>query len=151
MRKNIPLFFGVAFTVFAIDQLIKFYFVEGFSWESECISFELHYNKGVAFSMFTFLGENLKWIQLLLISALVVYIFKDGYLKKYLLPSSILIGAAFSNLLDRFIHGGVVDYVYWHCGFDFAVFNFADMMIDFAIVLFLLKAYILERCATKKS
>jgi signal peptidase II len=24
--------------------------------------------------------------------------------------------------------------VYWHCGFDFAVFNFADVMIDIAVV-----------------
>jgi len=124
--------------------------VQGFSWESSCISLELHYNKGVAFSMFAFLGENLKWIQLVLISALIVYIFRGGYLKNYLLPAAILTGAALGNLLDRFVHGGVVDYIYWHCGFEFAIFNFADMMIDLAIVLFLLQAYILERGAAKK-
>ncbi len=124
--------------------------MQGFSWESSCISLELHYNKGVAFSMFAFLGENLKWIQLVLISALIVYIFRGGYLKNYLLPAAILTGAALGNLLDRFVHGGVVDYIYWHCGFEFAIFNFADMMIDLAIVLFLLQAYILERGAAKK-
>lgn len=100
--------------------------------------------------MFAFLGENLKWIQLVLISALIVYIFRGGYLKNYLLPAAILTGAALGNLLDRFVHGGVVDYIYWHCGFEFAIFNFADMMIDLAIVLFLLQAYILERGAAKK-
>lgn len=100
--------------------------------------------------MFAFLGENLKWIQLVLISALLVYIFRGGYLKSYLLPAAILTGAALGNLLDRFVHGGVVDYIYWHCGFEFAIFNFADMMIDLAIVLFLLQAYILERGAAKK-
>lgn len=124
--------------------------MQGFSWESSCISLELHYNKGVAFSMFAFLGENLKWIQLVLISALIVYIFRGGYLKNYLLPAAILTGAALGNLLDRFVHGGVVDYIYWHCGFEFAIFNFADMMIDLAIALFLLQAYILERGAAKK-
>ncbi len=124
--------------------------MEGFSWESSCISLELHYNKGVAFSMFAFLGENLKWIQLVLISALIVYIFRGGYLKNYLLPAAILTGAALGNLLDRFVHGGVVDYIYWHCGFEFAIFNFADMMIDLAIALFLLQAYILERGTAKK-
>lgn len=136
--------------VIMLDQLIKFFFVQGFSWESSCISLELHYNKGVAFSMFAFLGENLKWIQLVLISALIVYIFRGGYLKNYLLPAAILTGAALGNLLDRFVHGGVVDYIYWHCGFEFAIFNFADMMIDLAIALFLLQAYILERGAAKK-
>jgi signal peptidase II len=141
---------SIAIAVFVFDQLIKFFFVQGFSWESSCISLELHYNKGVAFSMFAFLGENLKWIQLVLISALIVYIFRGGYLKNYLLPAAILTGAALGNLLDRFIHGGVVDYIYWHCGFEFAIFNFADMMIDLAIALFLLQAYILERGAAKK-
>ena len=124
--------------------------MQGFSWESSCISLELHYNKGVAFSMFAFLGENLKWIQLVLISALIVYIFRGGYLKSYLLSAAILTGAALGNLLDRFVHGGVVDYIYWHCGFEFAIFNFADMMIDLAIALFLLQAYILERGTAKK-
>ena len=124
--------------------------MQGFSWESSCISLELHYNKGVAFSMLAFLGENLKWIQLVLISALIVYIFRGGYLKNYLLPAAILTGAALGNLLDRFVHGGVVDYIYWHCGFEFAIFNFADMMIDLAIALFLLQAYILERGTAKK-
>ncbi len=124
--------------------------MQGFSWESSCISLELHYNKGVAFSMFAFLGENLKWIQLVLISALIVYIFRGGYLQNYLLPAAILTGAALGNLLDRFVHGGVVDYIYWHCGFEFAIFNFADMMIDLAIALFLLQAYILERSMAKK-
>ena len=150
MKRRVALFLGIAIAVFVLDQLIKFFFVQGFSWESSCISLELHYNKGVAFSMFAFLGENLKWIQLVLISALIVYIFRGGYLKNYLLPAAILTGAALGNLLDRFVHGGVVDYIYWHCGFEFAIFNFADMMIDLAIALFLLQTYILERGAAKK-
>ncbi|MEJ2437949.1 MAG: signal peptidase II [Sulfurovaceae bacterium] len=150
MKRRVALFLSIAIAVFVVDQLIKFFFVQGFSWESSCISLELHYNKGVAFSMFAFLGENLKWIQLVLISALIVYIFRGGYFKSYLLPAAILTGAALGNLLDRFVHGGVVDYIYWHCGFEFAIFNFADMMIDLAIALFLLQAYILERGTAKK-
>ncbi|DAB32382.1 MAG TPA: signal peptidase II, partial [Sulfurospirillum sp. UBA11407] len=42
---------------------------------------------------------------------------------------------------DRFIHGGVVDYFYWHRWFEFAVFNFADVMINIAVALILLIAY----------
>jgi len=43
---------------------------------------------------------------------------------------------------DRFVHGGVVDYVAWHCGFDFAVFNYADVMIDIAIAWILLQSFL---------
>lgn len=115
--------------VFIIDQNIKTIFVEGYRYYGSCIDLILVYNKGVAFSMFAFLEEWLKWIQLFFIGGVLGYVF---YLRKacYAVPAGILIGAGLSNIYDRFIHGGVVDMVYWHCGFDFAVFNFADVMID---------------------
>lgn len=119
--------------IFIVDQNIKTLFLEGFRYYTECIDLILVFNKGVAFSMFAFLEEWLKWIQLLLISGVVVYTIYLGK-REYFVPVGILVGAGFSNVYDRFIHGGVVDYVYWHCGFDFAVFNFADVMIDLAVV-----------------
>ncbi len=123
--------------IFIIDQNIKLLFVDGFRYYTECIDLILVYNKGVAFSMFAFLQEWLKYIQLVLIVGILFYIY---HLKKicYAFPGGILLGAALSNVYDRFIHGGVVDMVYWHCGFDFAVFNFADVMIDFAVLWILI-------------
>jgi len=131
--------------VFIIDQNIKSLFVDGFRYYTECIDFILVYNKGVAFSMFAFLDEWLKYIQLFIVTAVLGYVF---YLKKvcYALPAGLLLGGAFSNIYDRFIHGGVVDMVYWHCGFDFAVFNFADVMIDVAVVIILLLNYKPQLC-----
>jgi len=134
-------FFGVILLalagIFIIDQNIKQIFLSGYRFYSDCIDLTLVFNKGVAFSMFAFLDEKLKFIQLLFVLGVFGYI---AYLRKfcYALPGGILLGAALSNVYDRFIHGGVVDMVYWHCGFDFAVFNFADVMIDFAVVWFLL-------------
>jgi len=144
LKNNYVVFLITAFFVFIIDQMIKSVFVGGFDWQSSCISLELHYNNGVAFSMLAFLGENLKWLQLGLIFVLIFFMIKDGYVEKYSIPAGILVGAALSNLSDRFVYGGVVDYVAWHCGFDFAVFNFADVMIDFAIVWFLIYEFWLK-------
>ena len=140
--------------VFFADQLIKEFFLSKAMemygvpqkflyshsvdiYETTCVNMRLVFNYGVAFSMFSFLESYLKWIQLLLISGAFVYIVR---LNKgcYALPSGILIGAGLSNIYDRFIHGGVVDYVYWHCGFNFAIFNFADVMIDLAVAWILL-------------
>ena len=136
MEKNkLIKFFLSFFTIFFIDQAIKYIFLSGFEFKSKCISLILVLNKGVAFSMFSFLGENLKYIQLVLILVLLSYFFKEKILSKYPIISGILFGAALSNLIDRFLRGGVVDYVYYHCGFDFAVFNFADTMIDLSIAL----------------
>jgi len=134
--------------VFIIDQNIKQIFLDGYRYYSECIDLILVFNKGVAFSMFAFLEENLKYIQLVMVAGVFAYII---YLRDicYAFPAGILLGSALSNIYDRFIHGGVVDMVYWHCGFDFAVFNFADVMIDLAIVWFLVLNYKPQICKAK--
>lgn len=128
--------------VFIIDQNIKAIFLEGFTWYGEYFSLILAYNKGVAFSMFAFLEGNLKYIQLFLLFGIVGYLaVNQEVLKKYSFPIGLVLGAGSSNLYDRFIHGGVVDYFYWHRWFEFAVFNFADVMINIAVALILLIAY----------
>ncbi len=132
LRLSAMLFFTLV-GIFIIDQNIKMLFVDGFRYYSDCIDLILVYNRGVAFSMLEFLDEWLKYIQLVMVFGVLGYIF---YLKQlcYAIPAGLLLGGAFSNIYDRFIHGGVVDMVYWHCGFNFAVFNFADMMINVAVV-----------------
>jgi len=92
--------------------------------------------------MLSFLGEYLKYIQAVLIGGITIYILSHKEIvKRYAFSAGMLIGAAFSNLFDRFLHGGVVDFVYWHCGFDFAVFNIADVLIDLSVVLILYTHY----------
>ncbi|MBD3797138.1 MAG: lipoprotein signal peptidase [Campylobacterales bacterium] len=136
LRLLAVLLFSIA-GVFIVDQNIKTLFVEGFRYYTDCIDFILVYNKGVAFSLFAFLGEYLKYMQLGMIIGVFAYVV---YIKKicYALPAGLIIGGAVSNIYDRFIHGGVVDMVYWHCGFDFAVFNFADVVIDIGVAWLLL-------------
>lgn len=147
LRLSIILFFTLA-GIFIIDQNIKMLFVDGFRYYTDCIDLILVYNKGVAFSMFAFLEEWLKYIQLVLVFGVLGYIF---YMKElcYAIPGGLLLGGAFSNVYDRFIHGGVVDMVYWHCGFNFAVFNFADVMIDVAVVWFLVLNFKPHLCKAK--
>jgi len=144
MFKYITIFLLVAVGTIIIDQNIKMIFVHGYYWDSSCISLELHYNRGVAFSMFAFLGPYLKWIQLVLIVSIIGYILYEGYLKRYSFPLGLLVGAASSNLYDRFIHNGVVDYIAWHCGFEFAIFNYADIMINIAVASILLLHYLVK-------
>jgi signal peptidase II len=139
-------FFLIFLTVFVLDQIIKYIFVSGYRADGECISLILVYNKGVAFSMGAFLQEWLKYIQFIMISGIFAFVMiKKEYLVDFTIPAGLLIGSAYANLIDRFIYGGVVDYVYWHCGFDFAVFNFADVMIDLAVVLILIKQYKIDK------
>lgn len=79
LRLSAILLFALA-GVFIIDQNIKMLFVDGFRYYTECIDLILVYNKGVAFSMFAFLEEWLKYIQLILVIGILAYIF---YLKNF--------------------------------------------------------------------
>ncbi len=133
---------GAMFTL-EIDQFIKSFFLDGFRLDGECISLILAFNKGVAFSMFESLGESLKYIQIALLCALGLYaLLSHEIARRQVLFFGIIVGAGASNVYDRFLHGGVVDYVYWHCGFDFAIFNFADVMIDVSIAVIILMYYL---------
>lgn len=137
MVRSILLLMVVMSSVFLIDQAIKSIFLGGFRLYSPYIDLILVFNKGVAFSMFASLDGALKWIQIVLLVGVIGYTL---WLKKvcYLIPVGIMTGAGLSNVADRFIHGGVVDYVYWHYGFDFAVFNAADVMIDIAVIFLMI-------------
>jgi signal peptidase II len=137
----------------AIDQYIKYLFVyENAGFKSECISLVLVYNYGVAFSMFDFLAHHLKYIQIALLGIGAVYLyFNKVVLSIYALPISLLYAGGISNIIDRFIHGGVVDYIYWHCGFEFAIFNFADVIINIAVGLIILIHIIHTKKEAKKT
>jgi len=161
MMRHIVVFLLVIVGVFIIDQEIKTWAIEAVNGvehmtilQGSCIDLILHYNRGVAFSMFAFLGDYLKWIQLVLIVGILVFVFYEGYLKQFAFAIGLIVGGAIGNVYDRFIHQGVVDYVAWHCGFDFAIFNFADVMIDLgvAIILFVsLMEYLRERKQKKEA
>ncbi len=141
--KKIIFFSFIFISLFLIDQYIKIGFVSGaFGKEWKCISLVLAYNYGVAFSMFEFLADYLKYIQIALLSSGIIYLaLNKEVFKAYYLPISLLFAGGFSNIYDRFLHGGVVDYVYWHCWFDFAIFNLADVLIDIAVVWILILNY----------
>ncbi len=145
--RSWAVFLLAAVGIWWIDHGLKELFLDGYQWQSSCLSLELHLNRGVAFSMFSWLGPWLKWLQLLLIAGLFVFFLREGWIRRHPLVLGLLAGAATGNLADRFLHGAVVDYVYWHCGFDFAVFNFADVMIDLSVVLLLFLGWMEHRKA----
>lgn len=135
-------YFFLFLSLFALDQYIKFLFVDGFRLHGDCISLVLAYNKGIAFSMLEFLSHYLKYIQTIILLSGMIYLYlnKEEF-KIYILPITLIFAGGISNVFDRFIHEGVVDYVYWHCGFDFAIFNLADVLIDIAVVIILYISY----------
>jgi signal peptidase II len=86
-------------------------------------------NKGISFGLFPFSGWTL--INFLLLLVLIRFL-PQG------IGKSLIIGGGFSNLLDRIIWGGVVDFINLKPGFlnlDMPTFNMADFLIVSGTVL----------------
>ena len=100
-------------------------------------------NQGAAFSMFNTNGPVL--IALIAVAVIViVYLYlrmlNTGSLI-YKLIFGLIIGGAAGNLLDRFTHGSVVDFIWFRIpqiSFSFAIFNLADAAISVGVVLLFL-------------
>jgi signal peptidase II len=97
-------------------------------------------NKGAAFSLFNSNGPVLILliaIALAVIVYLYVHMLNSGP-SFYKLIFGLIIGGAAGNLLDRFTHGSVVDFVWFRIpeiNFSFAIFNLADAAISVGVFL----------------
>lgn len=151
MKKELKITIAIFSIVFIIDQVVKYGFANlGWDVNGPYMSLKLAYNFGVAFSMFSFLAEYLKYIQLSMVIFAIIYLTKNrDVFKEYYIPIALLFAGGLSNILDRFTYGGVVDYFYWHYLFEFAIFNFADVMIDLGVVMIIFKQ-LSESMAQKK-
>lgn len=141
MKRELKIAATIFLVVFIIDQIVKYGFANfNLDVDGPYMSLKLAYNYGVAFSMFSFLEHYLKYIQLAIVLAGTIYLFKNkDVFKEYYIPIALLFAGGLSNILDRFTYGAVVDYFYWHYGFKFAIFNLADVIINLAVVIIIYK------------
>ena len=148
-RQTLFKFIFIVCVIFIIDQAIKLFFIyhcnaiEGcYLWQSKFFSLVLVFNKGVAFSLFSFLGSYLKLLQFVCILILFIFIVKNRvFFIHFTTAISLIFAGGVSNLFDRFIHEGVVDYIYWHYYFNFAIFNLADVVINIGVGVFLIQFF----------
>ncbi len=129
-----------------LDQIIKI-IVMGTMGINSSISvidnfFSLTYveNDGAAWSIFS--GNRIFLIIISIIALVLIYLYflKNKNMKKFeLINYSILIGGIFGNLLDRIKFGKVIDYLDFQIfGYNFPVFNFADICIVISVILLLI-------------
>lgn len=88
-------------------------------------------NTGIAFGLFKEFSYFFFWLNLLVIIYLF-YLFCFGKKGIYFFPLALILSGAISNLVDRMLYGGVLDYIdfkFW------PVFNLADVFISIGIAL----------------
>ncbi|ENR06118.1 lipoprotein signal peptidase [Brucella ovis 80/125] len=133
-----------------IDQGIK-YLVESRMFYGQQIDllpflalFRTH-NEGIAFSMLAWLHDGGLIAITLAVIAFVLYLWwtnaSERVFARY--GFALVIGGAIGNLIDRVMHGYVVDYVLFHLPtWSFAVFNLADAFITIGAGLIILEEFL---------
>jgi signal peptidase II len=100
------------------------------------IEFSLSFttNKGAAWGLFAQWQLALLAFRILLIGAMGFYAFCYVTRWKIRFAFLVVLTGAFANVLDYFVYGHVIDmlhFVLW--GYDFPVFNFADIYINLGV------------------
>ena len=103
------------------------------------------HNYGGAWSIFDNSTLFITIVSFLIIIGIIYYLFKNKVTKKIeIIGYSLLLGGAIGNLIDRIMHGYVIDFLdFYIFGYDFPIFNIADIGIVIGITL-LLVSMILE-------
>lgn len=136
----------IAAGIIIIDQLIKYFVLTGLKPVGTITVIDgilnLTYveNRGVAFGIF----QDMRWIFVgvtsVLLFLIIFYMFKKRPSGKlFYIFAGMIIGGGVGNLIDRLVHGFVVDYL--SLSFFPPVCNFADYCITIGV--FLLALYII--------
>lgn len=97
------------------------------------------YNTGVAFSMFSWIGDKGLMAISVGVIAFMLYLAARASSAVALTGFALVIGGAVGNLIDRAVYGHVIDYFLFHTPvWSFAVFNLADAFITVGAALILL-------------
>lgn len=135
-----------------LDQLSKvavlksFVFAERLSIIPDFFDLTLVYNTGAAFSFLADAGGWQKYFFLALAAAICFYlaraIVKDDFGCWGKTGAAMIIGGAIGNVIDRILHGHVVDFLlfYWQDWY-YPAFNIADSFICVGAVLLVIDGF----------
>jgi signal peptidase II len=137
--------FGLIALVVIVDQGSKFIAERSLPFAETIdllpiLSLYRTYNTGVAFSMFAGAGPWVLIAAMLAITAAVLYLWARAEEGGRLATAgyALIVGGALGNLIDRFVHGYVIDFLLLHFGDrTLFVFNLADAALTLGPILVL--------------
>jgi signal peptidase II len=150
-RSQFDIFLALAitFAVFSLDRATKIFFSkllsagESFPLIRRVFHITLVHNTGIAFGFFKDQGSVFIIIPLI---AVVLLIFNIYYYRQnnevmnrtYIVSFSLILGGALGNLMDRVVHGHVIDFIDLRV---WPVFNIADSAITVGAVIIAVKCF----------
>jgi signal peptidase II len=140
----------VVFTVF-LDQLTKWLALTYVDPHNPIevlpfFNFVLTYNTGISFGMLKTVPTPYALAALSSIISLIMLVWLIRTKRKDLSAAlSLLIGGAIGNIIDRFTHGAVVDFLdFYYKDWHYPAFNIADSAIVLGIAFLLFDSLFLE-------
>jgi len=106
----------------------------------------LVYNPGAAFSLLATQSGWQRWLFTALAAVICTWltVLLNRHQHERLLPTAfvLIIGGAVGNVVDRLIHGAVVDFLHFYVGrFSWPAFNLADSAITIGVALMLWSSF----------
>jgi len=139
---------AIAALVIVADQVTKVAVDKLFAYGERLpllpvLDLTLLYNRGAAFSFLAGADGWQRWfftILALAVSGLLVWLLsRHGRQRMFSWALTLILGGALGNVIDRFIHGHVIDFVLVYYGdWFFPAFNLADTAITIGAALLIL-------------
>ncbi len=91
-------------------------------------------NRGGAWGMLASKHDYLLLMRIVIITALIIYLFAFNRIRGRMIPFAMIIGGALGNVIDCFVYQHVIDMFYFNLwGYSFPVFNIADAAISLGV------------------
>ena len=146
MNKKLHFIFFISIVI--IDQLSKYFMLNHVNNLVDICQFlrlNVCINYGTSFGLFTPKSALSNILLISFITSLIVVLICVCYKTKNSIQKLLItciIGGAISNLIDRFVHKGVIDFIEVHYNeFYYPVFNIADSIICICAICLLLLNY----------
>lgn len=155
MKKGALTYGVLAAVIVLFDQLTKWYARTHWVHEytvTNHLSFQLTLNRGISWGLFNGSHNGLFWVITLLIMVLTAALGLYGYTRVKqgcsIFGELFVVAGSCSNIIDRFMHAGVIDFIVLHKG-DLAwpVFNLADVFIVIGVATLFVQQIIFSECS----
>lgn len=148
--RSLPIYGGIALAGVGLDQWIKHLVENGLTMHEMVdivpfLALYRTYNTGIAFSMFSWVGDRGLIALSLAVVAFVLYLAARSDPRHVVsrIGFALIVSGAIGNMIDRALYGHVVDYILFHTPvWSFAVFNLADAFISVGAAAVVLQEFL---------
>ncbi|PIZ34366.1 MAG: signal peptidase II [Alphaproteobacteria bacterium CG_4_10_14_0_8_um_filter_37_21] len=152
--RNILCLMLIISTVFISDYFSKLWVISNLEYGrgfSVSVFFNIIHvkNLGVSFSLFSNNIPIGPYILAAVVAAIMIVLLRIMYKTRDFIARcclALILGGALGNFCDRFLYGGVIDFLDFHLwGYHWPAFNIADCAVVCGVVLYSVRSLMLEK------